>query len=281
MKSLDIKNINYNSVNPFRLNIRYVEIDSNSPENVYDSHIHTECEIYINISGDVSFMVEDHIYPIVPGSIIITRPYEYHHCLYHGNSIHKHFWILFSAEQNEHLFERFFKRSIGCDNLLTVPPERLQDLCSLCHKIYNGAVSESEKLYLFFKLIHVLNTADIPDVMAENFPEDISTAISYITSNLSDPITVKEIASASHVSVNTLERHFATYMHISPSAFIRKKRLANAAEKLYNGFSVLDACQSSGFSDYSNFISLFKKTYGVTPLKYKNQAILHSAQKKN
>lgn len=281
MKSSDVKTVNYNSVNPFRLNIRYVAIDSNSPENVYDSHIHTECEIYINISGDVSFMVEDHIYPIMPGSIIITRPYEYHHCIYHGNSIHKHFWILFSAEQNEHLLDRFFKRPLGQDNLLTIPTEKLPDLTGLCYKILNGTVSEAEKLYLFLKLIHTLNTADIPDATVENFPEDVSMAIRYISSNLSYPMTVNEIAYASHVSVNTLERHFATYLHISPSAFLRKKRLANAAEKLYNGCSVMEACQSSGFSDYSNFISLFKKTYGVTPLKYKNQALLHSVQNEN
>ena len=49
----------------------------------------------------------------------------------------------------------------------------------------------------------------------------------------------------------------------------RKKRLANAARLLAMGASVAEASELSGFPDYSNFISIFKKTYGMTPLEYK------------
>ena len=70
-----------------RLQVAYSELDSKSKQNTFDSHIHNECEIYINLSGDVSFVVENKVYPIVPGSIIITRPGEYHHCVYHSNAL--------------------------------------------------------------------------------------------------------------------------------------------------------------------------------------------------
>ena len=58
--------------------ISHMNKDATSPLNHNESHIHKECEIYINLSGDVSFEVENHIYPISRGSVIITRPYEYH-----------------------------------------------------------------------------------------------------------------------------------------------------------------------------------------------------------
>ena len=32
-----------------------------------------ECEIYLNLSGDVSFEVENRIYPVSPGTVILTR----------------------------------------------------------------------------------------------------------------------------------------------------------------------------------------------------------------
>ena len=71
--------------------ISYLKIDATSPLNHNESHIHKECEVYINLSGDVSFEVENRIYPISRGSVIITRPYEYHHCIYRSNALHEYF----------------------------------------------------------------------------------------------------------------------------------------------------------------------------------------------
>ena len=88
------------AVRPFSLSIRHVKMQEAAEQNVRQHHLHSECEIYINLSGDVSFMVEEKIYPIRPGDAILTRPYEYHHCIYHSDAPHEHFWILFSAEGN-------------------------------------------------------------------------------------------------------------------------------------------------------------------------------------
>ena len=48
---------------------------------------------------------------------------------------------------------------------------------------------------------------------------------------------------------------------------------AHAARLLAGGSSVIDACNLSGFSDYSHFIILFKTAYGITPLKYKKTVL--------
>ena len=258
----------FNGINPFSIDIKYMELYSDSPENVHDSHIHEECEIYINLSGDVSFAVEDNIYPIKPGDIILTRPYEYHHCIYHSNKLHKHFWILFSSAGNEHLFDAFFKRKSGNSNHLSLPPEETEVLISLCHKMTENEPAESRRYYNFFKLINILQNADIVANAEVNYPADTVHAINYINRHFKDAISVSEIAKEANVSINTLERHFKETLNISPYSYIRKKRLANAARLLSEGLSVSEASSESGFPDYSNFISLFKKTYGITPLKY-------------
>lgn len=105
--------VEFKKINPFDMDITYIEPDSVSPLNVYNPHIHEECEIYINISGNVSFEVENRLYPLTPESVIITRPYEYHHCIYHNNDLHKHFWILFSARGNEELFKLFWTDAVS------------------------------------------------------------------------------------------------------------------------------------------------------------------------
>ncbi|MDY3929605.1 MAG: AraC family transcriptional regulator [Clostridia bacterium] len=262
-------NEHFSGIKPFDIMIKYIDIDATSPENVFDSHIHEECEIYINISGNVSFIVENNIYPVVPGSIIITRPFEYHHCVYHSNERHKHFWILFSCLGNEHLFDIFFKRKAGEKNLIMLPADKTEDLIDVCHKMTEESTSETEKYFRFFKLLTLLNDADIISHIDTSYPNDIVHAINYINNNLSDNISVSELAKKLSVSVNTLERHFMQMLNISPSSYIRKKRLANAVKLLSQGCTVTEASEKSGFTDYSKFISLFKKTYGMTPLKYK------------
>lgn len=258
----------FKGINEFNLMISYKNeypqyIDAES-----ESHIHSGCEIYINLSGDVSFAVEDKIYPIASGDIIITRPYEYHHCIYHSNMKHKHFWILFSSQGNEEFLDLFYNRKCGENNLLSLPSENFDELVSLCHKIYLQKDSPGNH-YEFFKLIHLLQSAESRSISDKLYPEDIIYAFKYINNNFTQKISVQDIAKGAHVSVNTLERHFNDFFNISPYSYIQKKRLANGAKLLSEGYSVTEVSERCGFSDYSYFISLFKKTYGITPYKYK------------
>lgn len=272
MKSCDTV---FKPICPFEIKAKYIDIDSTSPKNEFDAHIHEECEIYINLSGDVSFVVEDSIYPILPGSIIITRPFEYHHCVYHSNKPHKHFWILFSASGNEYLLDAFYNRKVGENNLLMLPPDRTKELISVCTEMAENGGSELEKYCRFFKLMSLLHNADTPNYSASVYPDDVVDAMKYINDNLSNSLTVSEISQRVSVSINTLERHFIRVLNVSPAEYIRKKRLSNAVKLLSDGYSVTEASEKSGFSDYSGFIALFKRTYGLTPLAYKKSRNAH------
>ena len=132
-----------------------------------------------------------------------------------------------------------------------------------CEKDHN------RKYYYFFKLINILQNANIVDDADVNYPADTTFAINYINSHFKNNISVAEIANGANVSINTLERHFKKTLNITLSEYIKKKRLANAVKLLSNECTVTEASVQSGFSDYSSFIALFKKTYGITPLKYK------------
>lgn len=260
----------FDAIAPFSLSVCYNELYADSPENVFEPHVHEECEIYINLSGDVSFVVENNIYPVKPGDVIITHPFEYHHCVYHSNSLHRHFWILFSAAQNEYLFSSFFKRNAGENNHLELSPSDTDALLSLCHQMAEEQVDPQKRYFTFFSIINLLQNAAPVQDHAATFPPDVTRALRYINDRLAEVLTARDIAAAAFVSVNTLERHFARHLQLAPMTYVKKKKLANAAKLLRQGFSVTDAATGSGFVSYSNFIALFKKAYGVTPLQYKN-----------
>lgn len=267
------RNEYFEPIHPFDMSAKFVETDFANHKSGIDSHIHHECEIYINLSGDVSIIVEDRIYPVKRGDVVITRPFEYHHCVYHSNQRHKHFWILFSCSGNEHLLDLFFKRRAGERNLLVLSTENSEALINLCYSMLEDTDNGYKKYYYFFSLLEYLNSADCITSAGGEYPPELLLAINFISDNFQYSIMVSDIAAASNVSVNTLERKFMSFFNMSPLVYLRKKRLANAVKLLSRGASVTEASEKSGFPDYSAFIAFFKKTYGITPLQYKKRLI--------
>ncbi len=249
-----------------------MEIDAKSPLNQNETHIHKECEIYLNLSGNVSFEVENRIYPISRGSVIITRPFEYHHCIYHSNEQHKHFWITFSAKE-EDILKIFFSREKGKNNLIILDEEQLKECCLVLNDLLKTGTDSLSRRIGFLQLLRILRSGEgensIGDI--EKMPQDVLLALEFMNDHLVEEFDVKALAAACNVSVNTLERHFKEAIGITPFAMLRKKRLIVSMEYLRNGKTVTEAALKSGFSDYSNYIQLFRRQFGVTPLQYKKK----------
>ena len=266
--------ISFSGICPFSFELYYEETRSPQGEEHFDAHTHAECEIYINLSGDVSFMVENSVYPISTGSVILTRPNEFHHCIYNSFSEpHRHFCIRFGASGNERVLRNFFDRPSGTKNLIRLGTEEAREAERICRRLLEAEDSTLLRYSDFFRLLALLEMSFSSEGGREEtvLPTDVRFALDYIQEHLTSPLTVAEIAAEAHVSVNTLERHFLRSMKVTPSAFLKERRLAVAQALLRDGKSVLEACEESGFSDYSHFIALFRKRFGVTPLRYKKE----------
>lgn len=264
-----MKNISFSGFNPFNLTINHVT--SSTPTT---SHVHQECEIYVNVTGNVSFMVENTLYPIFHGNAIITRPFEFHNVIYHDNSLHEHYCITFEANDNTEALKTFFNREAGTNNLITLDEYKTEQLINYCKLLSDSELSTPEQYAVFFSIIAIIGEGVILEKKEiKNIASDVLTAINYINKNLTEKITLTELAKISNVSVNSLERHFIATLNMTPYTYIQKKRLAYSAKLLCSDISVLDACYESGFTDYPHYIALFKKYYGLTPLKYKKSII--------
>lgn len=264
-----MKHISFNKINAFEF-----KIERQISSTPIQSHVHKECEIYVNVSGNVSFMVENNLYPVFHGNAIITRPYEFHNCIYHDNSIHEHYCITFEPNDNLGVLKTFFDRTAGTNNLISLDEEKTEELLSVCKQLSDDNCSEVKQYSLFFSLLSILNDGVfVEDTADKNLPKDVLAAIDYIHKHLTEKITLNDLASVANVSVNSLERHFISTLDMTPFTYVQKKRLAYSAKLLSKGKSVIDACYDSGFTDYPHYIALFKKYYGLTPLKYKKSIL--------
>ena len=104
-----------------------------------------------------------------------------------------------------------------------------------------------------------------------NSPTILVKIVNYIHTNFATTRTLEQICSHFGISRSQLTRLFTTHIGITPYAYLQNFKLSHAKQRLSQGASVTEACFESGFSDYSNFIQLFRKTVGISPLTYKKQ----------
>lgn len=267
-------NIYLNSITEFTINANKLNVTNASPIRYSPPHIHDLCEIYVNLSGNVSFMVEKNLYTIMPGDIIITKPYEYHHCVYNDESEHLHYWFLFSSKENPELFKFLTDRKRGTNNLIRLPKDISEKFLSLCEKL----VTTNPKhlitvISCFFEMMSYIEQGLLEYNVSEannNMPPHVSDILSYINQNFATINNINELATYFDISITTLERYFKKYLAITPKRYLEDKKLSNACRMLRQNCTVTEACFESGFDDYSHFIYIFKKNFKTTPFKYKN-----------
>lgn len=229
------------------------------------AHIHPCYEIYVNLSGDISFLHGSNIYDIRRGDMIVSHPGDVHYCVYRESCTHGHFCIWFQGEEAGEFLAR-----CGIRGRVRPAEEDVDRLLHLARALTDTAQDSFVRAAKFMEFLTLL------DNDGENKPENTGDAppklegmLSYIDAHLLTVSGGDELARVFFTSESTVNRMFKRHIGISVGKLIEAKRLSLAERLLRADHSVTDACYGSGFSDCSRFILCFKKKFGKTPLKYK------------
>lgn len=102
--------------------------------------------------------------------------------------------------------------------------------------------------------------------------QPIQNAINYIYVNINAPISVESVANEVGVSKGYLSHLFKKEVGVSVSEYIRQKKIETATNLLkYSPYSMVEISNRLSFSSQSHFIQTFKKSVGMTPLKYREK----------
>jgi AraC-like DNA-binding protein len=97
----------------------------------------------------------------------------------------------------------------------------------------------------------------------------IKDAEAFIRRNLTDPITVSDMAAATGVSERSIYYAFANHYRMSPLKFLKNERLKLARSMLQRQdgrhLSVCDVAMACGFNHLSKFSSDYRKRFGELP----------------
>lgn len=108
-----------------------------------------------------------------------------------------------------------------------------------------------------------------------SWTEGLQNAIVFIEKNLTEDITVKDIAEKACVSEFHFQRVFSALCGFSVAEYIRNRRLALAARELAgNDAKVIDVAIKYGYDSPDSFARAFTRFHGITPSAAKEKGAL-------
>ena len=265
-------------IEPFELVISKGCIKVDPQKGDAPMHIHSHFEIFLNISGNIDFIVGNRIYSLSYGDVLVIKPNEYHHSIYRHACMHEYFFIFFPVTNNEELFYSLLNLDDKSGSAINLSTDERTRFIKLCNDLVDDSDdNENPQKYLkFFSLIEIISNANAQKNIDEKKASEpqfemINDILKYIGENADVISATEDVASQFHISLKTLERMFKKHIGQTPKNYIDMLRLSKASEYLRKGNSVTEACYLCGFKDCSRFIKYFKKQFGETPFQYKKR----------
>ena len=131
---------------------------------------------------------------------------------------------------------------------------------------------DKEVLAAYYELLRAV----VSKIEAQSLPLDASPTLGeqakrYIRENLSQRITLTDLAWQLHCSTVTLTQHFKAEFGVTVMEYVASKRMALAQELLCGTEKPLQEIASlCGFEDVEYFSRSFKRVHGLPPGKWRN-----------
>lgn len=96
----------------------------------------------------------------------------------------------------------------------------------------------------------------------------INNAIAYMENHLTDDITLGDIAESVYISAFHFQRAFSMMTGITPTEYLRNRRLSQAGAELANGDKrIIDVALKYGYDSPESFAKAFSRFHGFSPMQ--------------
>ncbi len=255
----------------------------------FEMHTHDRFEIYLFLGGKGVFWVEGNQYPLSPGDMIITRPFEAH-CIaidpnfeYERIAIHFHPSLLEHSIGEMHLFlSAFNDRDAGKNNLYHADEFESRFARDCIDRIVGCQKYTKENFiaHLYPLLFEIHHLAEKRTAQSSKETEPLSYRIlQYINQNITTDLSLEEICKEFYISKSQLCRIFKRSVGSTVWHYITVKRLMLARQLLSKGIPPSKVSALCGFSDYSVFWRAYRSEFGVSPKKDSIPEILEASNR--
>lgn len=240
-------------------------------------HRHDYVEIFLDFTGNQTFLVEDRLYSMGPRDLLIINSGEAHAVSENAEGagcfveVRPEFLLALCTDQTNLLIW-----DTGSQRRITLEEREFEELKWLMLRCQNAAAGYGadvlNKAY-FVELMVMLSRCIKAQRKAERrsydrYSELLAPALRFIDSNLQEDFSLQDLADHIGVSKCYLCKIFKNGTGTTVNQYVMSRRINRAKELLQSGKNVTEVSAEAGFNDYSYFIKSFKSATGTTPAKY-------------
>lgn len=257
------------------------------PDGCFLNHWHPELELHVILNGSVEYNINGTSYVVEKGCGIYIASTVVHmakslseHTI--GYDITVSLQFLSNLMQYTNCEQYIAPLFIHQPECLPITPERKEGFHILDSLRKMHDAESTQAAYDLFFLEHFIRI--IRNLIAL-FPRSLESSedssklfrkermkdmIDYIHQNYAQSITIQDIASAANISKSECYRCFSEFSEMTPTDYINKFRLQQAAKLLITSdHSMADICYMTGFNNTSYFAKKFKEHYKISPTAYR------------
>ena len=248
-----------------------IDIDIMRPnKKTMRKHCHNHFEIYFITKGNCCYFIENKVYHLIPGDIILIPEGIMHNTEYQNNVYTRK---LISC--SEYFIPESIKPLLPSLLYLYRNPEIIESVEQIFSRVeeeYAHKDSLSEDIFkcythmLFFLLVRHPNQY-IPQQEEKHYIDD---AIRYLQNNYTQQISLQDVSGRYFVSPEHFSRVFKQKTGFNVSEYLNILRLQKAENllKQLTAAPITEIAEDCGFNDSNYFCVKFKKLYGMPPKKF-------------
>ncbi|BFT69503.1 helix-turn-helix transcriptional regulator [Paenibacillus sp. P36] len=259
--------------------------------NPSDFHLNQDLyAIYLFLTSDVHYVIENQVYPLQFGDILMISNTERYRLIFQTeNQCCEYIEIKFDSSlilafnsPRFNLLECFSSHGCSLRKHISLMPEQVKDIMKVfkyLEKQSSQVVLPGSEILTVTALIELLvcinrvsqnRDKQLDKVM---IPHKLSYLVTFIDDNLDQDLSLKSLEKVLLTNRSYLCRIFKKHMGNTIHEYILLKRIAKAELLLREGATATDTCYLVGFNDYSHFIRTFKKRVGLPPRQYQIQGL--------
>ncbi|MEO6847899.1 MAG: helix-turn-helix domain-containing protein [Chthoniobacterales bacterium] len=244
-----------------------------------NTHSHKYDEVAVTLQGDHCYGVDGQIVQLAPGVVLSLprgKPHDNGYPPTRAECID--LWMAFLPSGHVTMSFTVLRPSQE-EMIIPIPlpaadlhPEltRLVTLFDEHAENREAEIARQNEFYLLYFITRLFRSLSQMNFLHEKIDERaiIKGVRQYVSENLTESLTLKDLAKVAGYSPFHFHRMFVKAEGITPHNFIERERIDLACSLLRTGRSVTSAAYDSGFASSSQFARTFRKHLHVTPSKW-------------
>lgn len=248
-------------------------------------HLHKQYEIYYQQEGSRKYFINDLVYLVNAGNLVLLGKNEVHKTGSIDNTPHTRIVVNFNSEYIQSVIDglggldllSFFDEGIKVLPISMKVQGRVQDLLTRMLDAHAQKDPYSQalcRILLAELLLCLRGCVAEQKAKQENAPiisnKTIDTISSYIAQNYRSSLTLPEIAARFYISPYYLSRLFKKTTNLSLVEYINSVRIREARKLLETTkLKVAEIAHQTGFATAAHFSRIFKQGTGLSPQQYR------------